>query len=108
MAEPTNNRRRVKSVTVESSVKRGDTVRQITPQTTIRETSESKSNLGYVTVEGGITKNLGDYNSARIGVVVCLPCEPTIEGAKEAYVEISKLVDKLMNEEYDKVMSTEA
>jgi hypothetical protein len=100
-------RSRSKSVTVESSVRKNDKVTQVTPQNTVRETSEVKGVTGFVTVEGGITKNLGDYNSARIGVVVSLPCEPTVEGARKAYSEISKLVDKLMNEEYDKVMSTE-
>jgi hypothetical protein len=103
----TANRRRVKSVSVESSVKKNDEVISVTKPSTSKETTEIKQHMGYVTVEGGITKNLGDYNSARIGVTVSLPCEPSLEGAQKAYAEISKLVDKLMNEEYDKVMSTE-
>ena len=107
MSEPTV-RRRTKSVTVESSIRRNNIVTQVTPNTTVQETSPSQGGMGFVTVEGGITKNLGDYNSARIGVVVSLPCQPTEEGVKDAYKRISKMVDQLMNEEYDKVMSTEA
>jgi hypothetical protein len=103
----TANRRRVKTVTVESSVKKNDEVISVTKPSTLKETTEIKQHMGYVTVEGGVTKNLGDYNSARIGVTVSLPCQPSLEAAEKAYAQISKLVDKLMNEEYDKVMSTE-
>lgn len=101
------NKRRVKSVTVESSVRTGGVLKQTTPATTVTSTDKVKEGMGYVTVEGGITKNLGDYNSARIAVTVSLPCEPTEEGVHKTYKQLSKLVDQLMNEEYDKVMSTE-
>ena len=100
-------RSRTKNVTKESTVKVDDIVKNITGPETVIEAVPSSSKTGQVTVEGGITKNLGDYNSARIGISVSLPCEPSIEGARQAYKEISKLVDQLMNEEYDKVMSTE-
>lgn len=100
-------RSRVKRTTVDSSIKSSDSVKTVTPNSTVRETTKITGPTGFVTVEGGITKNLGDYNSARIGVTVCLPCGPSLQDAEKAYAEVSKLVDKLMNEEYDKVIGAQ-
>lgn len=61
-------------------------------------------NPGFVSVGGGITKNLGDFNSAKISVTVSLPCFPTIAGAKAKYEDVSDLVDDLMEKENKKVM----
>jgi hypothetical protein len=107
MDNKTAIRSRVKRTTVESSIKTNDNIKPVTPATTTRETAKVEGVGGFVTVEGGITKNLGDYNSARIGVTVCLPCGPTVKDAEEAYKAVSTLVDKLMNEEYDKVMTAQ-
>lgn len=103
----TSVRTRLKSVSVESSKRIGGENKEVTPSKTTTSSVPTSGPMGYVTVEGGITKNLGDYNSARIAVAVCLPCGPTVEDAAEAYKQVSALVDRLMNEEYEKVMSTE-
>jgi hypothetical protein len=103
----TATRQRLKTVSVQTQIVNGSQTVEVTPPTTTKKTSRKKEkNVGYVTVEGGITKNLGDYNSARISVSVSLPCGPTIEGAKEAYISISELVDTLLNEEYEKAIGT--
>ena len=101
----TKIRSRVKTTHVSSSVKSSGNTVEITPPTTTKEQVRVDSNQGgYVVVEGGITKNLGEYNSAKIAVSVCLPCGPTIADAEEKYKEVSVLVDKLINAEYDKVL----
>lgn len=99
-------RQRVKTVSKQSSITDGSQTFEVTPSETKKSTSQGGENKGYVTVEGGLTKNLGDYNSARISVSVSLPCVPTIQGAREAYLKISELVDELMDEEYNKVIGT--
>jgi len=58
------------------------------------------SDPAYVRVDGGITKNLGDYNSAKIGVSVSLPCLPDEKSIRECYAKASALVDEFMDEEY--------
>lgn len=58
------------------------------------------ANPAYVRVDGGLTKNLGDYNSAKIGVSVSLPCLPNKDAIKACYKEASELVDEFMDSEY--------
>ncbi len=67
------------------------------------ESEVNSINPGYVSVTAGITKNLGNYESAKIGVTVSLPCEPSLEGAESKYSDVSDLVDKLMDEEFKRV-----
>lgn len=57
-------------------------------------------NPGYVGVTGGLTKNMGDYNSIKVAVQVSLPCEPTDQGVKDAYAKASALVDEFLDAEY--------
>jgi hypothetical protein len=80
-------------------------VQQVTPQRTEVITKGcDHPNPAYVTVSGGITKNLGDFNSAKIGIEVTMPCLPTQAGVEECYAEISAIVDHLMDVEHMKVM----
>lgn len=54
---------------------------------------------GFVTVEKSITKNLGDYNSAKVTVGVQLPLHPTkeeIDKAKKTLVVAHDIVDNEM------------
>lgn len=103
----TATRQRTKTVSKQTAIVDRGNVVEVTPPTTEKESrNRPQGSEGYVTVEGGITKNLGDYNSARISVSVSLPCAPTINGAKEAYKKISELVDDLLNEEYEKAIGT--
>jgi hypothetical protein len=103
----TATRQRVKTVSVQTQIVNGSQTVEVTPSTTTKTTSRNEEkSMGFVTVEGGITKNLGDYNSARISVSVSLPCDPTVAGAKKAYTKISQLVDSLLAEEYSKAIGT--
>ncbi len=52
-----------------------------------------------VRVEGGITRNMGDYNSVRVSVVVEMPCLPEITEIERCYQITSDLVDEMINRE---------
>ena len=57
-------------------------------------------NPAYVSVNGGMTINTGNYESIKIGVSVSFPCEPTTEAVKETYGDVTKLVDEFLDAEY--------
>lgn len=63
----------------------------------------------YVSVTGGMTKNLGDYNSAKLSVTVTLPFDYTGEDSevRDAYAKSSALVDEFLDEEYKKAVGEE-
>lgn len=52
-------------------------------------------------VEGGITRNMGDYNSVRVAVAVELPALPERTEIERAYLVASDIVDDLINRELD-------
>lgn len=55
---------------------------------------------GMVTVQKSVTKNMGDYNSARVEIGVTLPINYTPEDLKQAAKAI-KAADKLVTEEVE-------
>lgn len=57
--------------------------------------------VAYVRVGGSVTKNLGDYNSAKVEVSVSLPCYPTPEEIDRTYREASLMVDGYVGRELD-------
>lgn len=52
-----------------------------------------------VTVGGSVTKNLGDYNSARVEVIICMPCLPELSEIERVYGIVSQKVDDLIDKE---------
>jgi len=52
-----------------------------------------------VRVTGGCTKNMGDFNSARVDVMVELPCYPEPTEIARAYEFASQLVDAFIQRE---------
>jgi len=54
-----------------------------------------------VEVRGGVTRNMGDYNSARVDVFVRLPAYPVRSECTRAYAVASKWVDEWLNRELD-------
>jgi hypothetical protein len=52
-----------------------------------------------VRVEGSVTKNLGDFNSARVAVLVELPCYPEATEIQRAYEVASGMVDRYLERE---------
>jgi hypothetical protein len=61
---------------------------------------------GHVTVDGSITRNMGDYNSVRVRVSVSLPCYPEDSEIRRAYDHASLMIDELLPAELDKAMGT--
>lgn len=61
----------------------------------------------YVRVDGSMTINLGDYNSAKVSVSVSLPCLPVEEEIRRAYDFASSMVDSYLEEEQSKVITGE-
>ena len=52
---------------------------------------------GVLGIEGAVTKNMGDFNSARVGIYCELPFEDgTIAGARAFYPILSREVDHLL------------
>jgi hypothetical protein len=52
-----------------------------------------------VRVEGGITRNMGDYNSVRVSIVIEMPCLPEITEIERCYQITSDMVDEMINRE---------
>lgn len=61
--------------------------------------------LARVRVEGSVTRNLGDYNSARVAVAVELPCYPVEADIQSAYEYASTLIDNLLPLELEKAVT---
>jgi hypothetical protein len=51
----------------------------------------------YVTVTAGVTKNLGQFNSAKISISIHYPCDP--KAVDEVYPKLKNWVDKRVGEE---------
>jgi hypothetical protein len=55
-----------------------------------------------VRVSGSVTRNLGDYNSARVEVSIELPCYPEQSEVQRTYDYISGLLDTMIPAELAK------
>lgn len=62
------------------------------------------ANPAYVGVTQGMTKNMGDYNSVKIGVHISIPCLPEDDDIRRAYARASKLASEFMDEEYEQAV----
>lgn len=58
-----------------------------------------------VRVTASVTKNLGDYNSAKVEVSVEMPCQPHDQDIRETHEYISGLLDELVPQELEKAIS---
>jgi len=65
--------------------------------------SESMLNPAHVTVGGSVTKNLGDYESAKVAVQITRPCFDTDEAIEHTYSQCAAWVDTKIREELAKV-----
>lgn len=66
-----------------------------------------KGPTGHVTVDGSVTRNMGDYNSVRVRVSVSLPCYPEDSEVRRAYQHATNLIDELLPSELDKAMGVD-
>jgi hypothetical protein len=58
-------------------------------------------NPGRVRVEASVTKNMGNYESIRVGVAIEWPCEPTPQALKSTYEFLSDRAEALVLEELE-------
>ena len=73
-------------------------------QRDLPEESELPENPAWVKVGGGLTKNLGEYESAKLFVSVEIPCGISDKKIRAAYKRASGLVDAFLEEEYKNVI----
>jgi hypothetical protein len=59
--------------------------------------------VARVRVGGSLTRNLGDYNSARVEASVELPCYPTKDEVERVYGICSEMVDDFIRREMQAV-----
>lgn len=57
---------------------------------------------GVIRVSAGSTRNLGDYNSARVEVTVEVPCYPVASEYQRAYDFAAGLLDEIIPQELAK------
>ncbi len=55
--------------------------------------------VAFVRVEGSVTRNMGDYNSVRVAVMIELPCYPTVADVDRAHGWCSAKVDEKIQHE---------
>lgn len=55
--------------------------------------------VAYMRVEGSVTRNMGDYNSVRVAVMVEMPCYPTNAEVDRCYLWCSEKVEDKIQEE---------
>ncbi len=78
---------------------------EVVPGTAISNTEKVDADLqdirnpAHVMIKGGITRNMGDYNSVSVAVSVTMPCAPTDEAIQSTYEKIAATVDDLLNNE---------
>lgn len=54
-------------------------------------TAMQEGNPAYLNISAGMTKNLGDFNSARVSISITYPCIP--EEIEESYDKLKNWID---------------
>jgi hypothetical protein len=63
------------------------------------QTERMPGPMAKVRVGGGVTRNMGDYESVRCHVEIEMPCVPEWDSVNEMYAELSNYVyDRLADE----------
>ena len=98
-------RRMPMSTSVDTAVvdNRAKTRRQVTRKEATAVGTKDVLTPAHITVQGKITKNLGDYNSAQVCVGITRPCKDTAKEIERVYAECSVWVDTKIREELEKV-----
>lgn len=79
-------------VTVDEEIKREETI-EITP---------FESEAACVALDAGMTVNMGNYQSAKVGVMIAMPCYP--EEFDAVYKTVKATVEKIVQEEVAELM----
>jgi len=65
--------------------------------------SEVVGNPAYVSVTAGVTKNLSNYNSAKISISITYPCDP--KNVDAVYPKLKDWVDKRVGAELAEIQA---
>lgn len=86
--------------TLKDAAEKADVKKKVTtgPDTHTKETTTLLD--GQVYMEKSVTKNMGDYNSAKVTVGITLPINFTPEHTKNVKATI-ELIDKVLNDELE-------
>lgn len=76
-----------------------DETKLVDEQTNLKVPNFNGLPVARVTVSGGTTKNLGNFESARIGVEISLPCYPVEEEIVRVYGELQELVGEMVSDQ---------
>lgn len=66
-------------------------------ETTVKDKDEylptamQEGNPAYLNISAGMTKNLGDFNSARVSISITYPCVP--DDIEESYEKLKNWID---------------
>ena len=58
--------------------------------------------VACVSVDAGMTVNMGNYQSCRVGVMIAMPCYP--EEFNEVYEKVKATVEKIVKQEVTELM----
>jgi hypothetical protein len=91
--------------------KRDSKGRPVKRKTVVPDTEVVKTHIdqqrGSVTIEKGITKNIGDFSSARISVRLTLPIGFTpddVVEAKRTMKKVTRIIDDEMDEQAEDIV----
>jgi hypothetical protein len=55
----------------------------------------------YIEIEGSVTRNMGNYNSSRVGVMIRWPCYPEASEVERTKQYVSGLLERYILEEME-------
>lgn len=79
----------------------------VSKNTAVDEAADLPEHPSRVRVGGSLTKNLGDYESAKISVSIEMPCGNSPSDIRKAYKRVRALVEKCMEDEYQEVIGND-
>lgn len=69
--------------------------------------AEDVPHPAYVTVRGGVTVNMGNFNSVKCEVAISMPCAPNAEACEQTYADCSAFVEEKLLKERDAAMGVD-
>lgn len=61
-------------------------------------------NPAYVGVNPHFTRNLGNYESLKVGILVTMPCMPTEEGIADGFEKVQKIAIEQMEKAFKSLL----
>lgn len=94
---------RAAKITVKTSVVRGSEQYGVPEKSRTIQIMPFEAEPAYVSVKNGFTKNMGNYESARVEVMVSFPCYP--EDIVDTYKDVKKIVNGIMGDELKELLN---